>query len=141
MLKAMGISYHMKATRDAKKYAPKAVEFLSRAFETNKDDHVTMCYLGSATTMMAKTTWKGTFKRGSKPRAPIEDYPSEHAPSNFFAKDRQRRAQFTDIPAVDSEDDFGHCAQCGFGQRLSDSVEIALKKAGSIICRSYLAIS
>jgi cytochrome c-type biogenesis protein CcmH/NrfG len=56
-LKALGIAYHIKARKDAKEYAPRAVEFLSRAYEINKKDKETMCYLGSATTMMAKTTW------------------------------------------------------------------------------------
>jgi len=56
-LKALGIAYHIKARKDAKKYAPRAVEFLSRAYEINKKDNETMCYLGSATTMMANTTW------------------------------------------------------------------------------------
>ena len=53
-LKALGIAYHSKAGKDAKEHAPRAVEFLSRAYEINKKDTETMCYLGSATTMMAK---------------------------------------------------------------------------------------
>ena len=57
MLKAIGIAYHIKARKDAEAYAPKAVEFLSRACEMDKKDYETICYLGSATTMMAKTTW------------------------------------------------------------------------------------
>ena len=57
MLKAIGIAYHIKARKDSKAYAPKAVEFLSRACEMDKKDYETMCYLGSATTMMATTTW------------------------------------------------------------------------------------
>ena len=56
-IKALGIAYHIKARKDAKEYAPRAVEFLSRAYEINKKDNETMCYLGSATTMMANTTW------------------------------------------------------------------------------------
>jgi len=56
-LKALGIAYHIKARKDPKEYTPRAVEFLSRAYEINKKDDETMCYLGSATTMMAKTTW------------------------------------------------------------------------------------
>ena len=56
-LKALGIAYHIKARKDAKKFAPRAVEFLSRAYDINKKDNETMCYLGSATTMMANTTW------------------------------------------------------------------------------------
>lgn len=57
MLKAIGIAYHIKARKNAKEYAPKAVEFLSRACEINKKDYETVCYMGSAMTMMAKTTW------------------------------------------------------------------------------------
>jgi tetratricopeptide (TPR) repeat protein len=61
-LKALGIAYHIKARKDAKEYAPRAVEFLSRAYEINKKDNETMCYLGSATTMMAKTAWNPISK-------------------------------------------------------------------------------
>lgn len=57
MLKAIGIAYHTKAKKDPKKYATKAVDFLTRAHETERKDYETMCYLGSATTMMAQTTW------------------------------------------------------------------------------------
>jgi len=57
MLKAIGITYHIKARKNAKAYAPKAVEFLSRAYEMDKKNYETICYLGSATTMMATTTW------------------------------------------------------------------------------------
>lgn len=56
-LKGLGIAYHIKATIDFKKYAPLAVEILTQAYEANKKDNETLCYLGSATTMMAKTTW------------------------------------------------------------------------------------
>ena len=57
MLKAIGIAYHIKAGKDAEAYEPKAIEFLSGAYEMDKKDYETICYLGSATTMMAKTTW------------------------------------------------------------------------------------
>jgi len=56
-LKCMGIAYHRMARKNAKTYAPKAVELLTKALEANKKDYETMCYLGSATTMMAKRTW------------------------------------------------------------------------------------
>jgi len=56
-IKGLGIAYHIKAREDAKKYASRAVEFLAKAHEINKRDYETMCYLGSATTMMAKATW------------------------------------------------------------------------------------
>jgi tetratricopeptide (TPR) repeat protein len=55
-LKAIGIAYSIKAKEDVKTYAPKAVEFLTRAHEIDTKDYETMCYLGSATTMMARTT-------------------------------------------------------------------------------------
>jgi len=56
-MKGIGIAYHRMAKKNAKKYAPKAVEVLAKAFEANKKDYETMCYLGSATTIMAQTTW------------------------------------------------------------------------------------
>jgi cytochrome c-type biogenesis protein CcmH/NrfG len=56
MLKAIGITFHIKANQDVKEFAPKAVEFLTRAHEIDEKDYETMCYLGSATTMMARTT-------------------------------------------------------------------------------------
>ena len=56
-MKGIGIAYHRMAKKNAKKYAPKAVEVLTKAFEANKKDYETMCYLGSATTIMAQTTW------------------------------------------------------------------------------------
>jgi gas vesicle protein len=56
-LKCLGIAYHRIARKDAKTYAPKAVEILTKAFEANRKDYETMCYLGSATTMMANCTW------------------------------------------------------------------------------------
>lgn len=57
VIKSLGILFHTKARKDAKNYAPKAVGYLSTAYEINKKDYETMCYLGSAMTMMAKTTW------------------------------------------------------------------------------------
>jgi tetratricopeptide (TPR) repeat protein len=63
-LKCMGIAYHRMAKKNAKTYAPKAVEILTKALEANKKDYQTMCYLGSATTMMAKNTWNPMKKMG-----------------------------------------------------------------------------
>jgi len=62
VLKALGIAYHIKAIKNAKEYAPRAVEYLTMAYEINKKDNETMCYLGSAFTMMAKTTWNPISK-------------------------------------------------------------------------------
>jgi hypothetical protein len=55
--KGLGIAYHIKAQKNPKKFAPKALKHLTAAYELNKSDTIVMCYLGSATTMMAKTTW------------------------------------------------------------------------------------
>jgi len=57
LLKGLGIVYHFKAMHDIKNYAPLAVEILTQAYEGNNKDNETLCYLGSATTMMAETTW------------------------------------------------------------------------------------
>ena len=56
-MKGIGIAYHRMARKNAKTYAPKAVEILTKALEANKKDYETMCFLGSVTTMMAKRTW------------------------------------------------------------------------------------
>lgn len=56
MLKAIGIAYHRKCLKDPKKYAPMAVKFLTRAYEINRKDYVTLCYLGCATVQMTRTT-------------------------------------------------------------------------------------
>ena len=56
-IKGLGIAYHIKAQEDAKKFAQRAVDMLTRAHEMNKRDYEALCYLGSAMTMMAKTTW------------------------------------------------------------------------------------
>jgi len=63
-LKCLGIAYHRMAKKNAKTYAPKAVETLTKALEANKKDYQTMCYLGSATTMMAKNLWNPMKKMG-----------------------------------------------------------------------------
>ena len=57
LLKAIGIAYHIKATKDADTFAPKALQSLKKAHELNPEDTVTLCYLGGATTLMANTTW------------------------------------------------------------------------------------
>lgn len=56
-IKGLGIAYHFKAQKNKKKFAPKAVAMLTRGYEQNKSDVEILCYLGSATTMMAHTTW------------------------------------------------------------------------------------
>lgn len=57
ILKAIGIAYHFKAIQKVKKNAQKSVTFLSKSLEINGKDNETLCYLGSATTMLANTTW------------------------------------------------------------------------------------
>ena len=57
MLKALGIAYDIKAREKPKKFAPKSIDMLSRAYKMNKKDYVVLCYLGNSTTMMANTTW------------------------------------------------------------------------------------
>ena len=64
ILKGLGIAYHIMATKDARKYAPLAFKTLSEVREWNEADYVTICYLGSATTMMAATT-NNLMEKGS----------------------------------------------------------------------------
>lgn len=54
-LKAIGIAYHALAIKDSKTNAPLAVKYLSAAYGQNKTDYVSLCYLGSAMTILAKT--------------------------------------------------------------------------------------
>jgi tetratricopeptide (TPR) repeat protein len=64
ILKGLGIAYHIKALKDPKAFAPQAVETLTKVSEKDPTDYVTLCYLGSATTLMAQTT-KNVFKMSS----------------------------------------------------------------------------
>lgn len=65
---------------------------------------------------------KGRGKRGSNPRMPIEGYPSNLAPSDFFSKDRARQSKYAvNVPSEDLESDFGNCTQCNAPQRLSEA--------------------
>jgi tetratricopeptide (TPR) repeat protein len=64
VLKGLGIAYHIKALKDPKAFAPQAVETLTKVSEKDPTDYVTLCYLGSATSLMARTT-KNFFKMGS----------------------------------------------------------------------------
>lgn len=60
-LKEAGILAFNLALLDAKGNAAQAVEWLARAHEIDKLDDETLCYLGSATTLMARTT-RNPFK-------------------------------------------------------------------------------
>lgn len=62
VLKAIGIAYHVLAQEDQKEFAPKSKEYLERAFSIDKKDYEVMCYLGSITCMMAKTTFNPVKK-------------------------------------------------------------------------------
>ena len=57
LLKLLGIACHHLASEDKKKYISKAVEALTKGYNSNKQDNTCLCYLGSATTMLAETTW------------------------------------------------------------------------------------
>jgi tetratricopeptide (TPR) repeat protein len=60
-LKEAGILAFNLALQDPKGYAAQAVEWLTRAHEMDKLDDETLCYLGSATSLMARTT-RNPFK-------------------------------------------------------------------------------
>jgi tetratricopeptide (TPR) repeat protein len=87
ILKGLGIAYHHRAKNDAKGYARKAVEMLSRAQEISPDDNETLCYLGSATTIMAKTTWN-PMKKMSYVNKGMElmDRAVEREPDNYSVR-------------------------------------------------------
>jgi len=57
LYKALGIALHITAEQDAIKGARGAVQWLTKAYAINKLDNQTLCYLGSANTLMATTTW------------------------------------------------------------------------------------
>jgi tetratricopeptide (TPR) repeat protein len=53
-LRGLGTVYHSMALEDSKAYAKKAVQYLEQAHQKRIDDHVVLCYLGSAYTLLAK---------------------------------------------------------------------------------------
>lgn len=55
-IKSLGIAHHFGATKDPNTHAAKAVELLTKARKLDRNDTVTMAYLGSATTMLSRTT-------------------------------------------------------------------------------------
>ncbi|MFH1157155.1 MAG: hypothetical protein V1793_25450 [Pseudomonadota bacterium] len=57
LLKALGIAYHALAQENQETFAPKSKAYLDRAFELDRRDYEVMCYLGSITCMMARTTF------------------------------------------------------------------------------------
>lgn len=61
-LKGLGIIYHIKALKDADHNVAMTIEYLSRAREIDQSDMEVLCYLGSATTMLAKKTWNPVKK-------------------------------------------------------------------------------
>jgi hypothetical protein len=63
-LKEAGILASELSRDNPKTYAPKAVDYLTRAHDLNKQDDETLCHLGSAVTMMARTTMNPLKKSG-----------------------------------------------------------------------------
>lgn len=63
-LKEAGILASELARDNPKTYAPKAVDYLTRAHDLNNQDDETLCHLGSAVTMMARTTMNPLKKSG-----------------------------------------------------------------------------
>jgi two-component SAPR family response regulator len=61
-LKELGVIYHDMALKDTKTYAKKAVNSLEEAQKVKPEDNVTLCYLGSAYTLMAKESWNPVSK-------------------------------------------------------------------------------
>lgn len=61
-LKELGVIYHDMALKDTKTYAKKAVNSLEEAQKIKPEDNVTLCYLGSAYTLMAKESWNPVSK-------------------------------------------------------------------------------
>jgi hypothetical protein len=57
LLELLGRAYHHLAREDKEKYASMALETLTKGYNLNKQDNIVLCYLGSATTMMAETVW------------------------------------------------------------------------------------
>ncbi|HMK76299.1 MAG TPA: hypothetical protein VK568_09000 [Thermodesulfobacteriota bacterium] len=53
-LRDLGIAYHNAALKDSKVYTKKAIQYLEKAHQKKMDDHVALCYLGSAYTLLAK---------------------------------------------------------------------------------------
>lgn len=115
-LKGLGIAYHFKAQEDAKGYAAKAVEMLYGAQEMTPDDNETLCYLGSATTIMARTTWN-PMKKMSYVNKGMElmDMAVERDPDNYSVR-ATRALNATHLPAfLEREsialEDFEHLAR------------------------------
>ena len=53
-LRNLGILYHDMAIKDSKAYGRKAAQYLEQAYQKKPDDHVVLCYPGSAYTLLAK---------------------------------------------------------------------------------------
>lgn len=62
VLKELSVIYHDMALKDTKTYAKKAVNSLEEAQKIKPEDNVTLCYLGSAYTLMAKESWNPVSK-------------------------------------------------------------------------------
>lgn len=116
VLKTLGLAYFVLAEGNAEEYAPKAKKYLTMAYELNKKDYEVMCYLGSATTMMAKNTWNPMKKMNYvNEGAALMDKAVNKAPDNYAVRltrghnsrslpDMLRRGKF-------AFDDFEHLAE------------------------------
>lgn len=115
-LKGLGIAYHIKAAQDAKGYAAKAVEILSRAHEMVPGDNETLCYLGSATTIMAQTTWNPMRKMSYVNKGmELMDRAVEKDPDNYSVRvtrglNARRLPAFLERESIALED-FEHLAR------------------------------
>lgn len=86
-VKGLGIAFHFKAEKNKKKFAPQAVAMLTRGYEKNKSDAEILCYLGSAVTMMAQTTWNPMKKMSYANRGTsLMDKAVRKAPDNVAVR-------------------------------------------------------
>ena len=61
-LRDLRIVYHDMAIKDSKAYGQKAAQYLEQAYRKKPHDHVALCYLGSAYTLLAKDAWNPVSK-------------------------------------------------------------------------------
>jgi hypothetical protein len=105
MLKALGIAFHFKAGMDADAFASVAVDYLTEAYELNKKDYVTMCYLGAATSRMAQTTWNPISKMSySNTGMGLMDKAVRKAPDNVTVRMTRGKTSM-DMPSFLGRDD------------------------------------
>ena len=114
-LKTLGIAYSSQASRQSKSSIPKAVEFLTKAHQLNPEDSVTLVYLGSSTTMMARTTKNPLRKLKYANRGiALMDKAAKRDPDNVTVR-MVRGMNATRLPAIFNRgevawEDFEHLA-------------------------------